>query len=71
MVIEGQRLKSRQEARRVNVSHRVEHGDRRRRRQARSAGLLGLLLTGRGVAVAAVLALLALGLAALFDRALG
>lgn len=49
----------------------VERGDDRRRAQVRSAGLLGLLLTGLGVAVAAVLAVLALGLAALFDRALG
>jgi hypothetical protein len=71
VVIEGQRLKSRQEARRVEVSETGERADHRWLPPLRSAGLLGLLLTGLGVAVAAVVGLVALGLAALIDQALG
>lgn len=39
--------------------------------RVRSAALLGLLLTGLGTAVAAVIGVLMLGLAALLDQALG
>jgi hypothetical protein len=71
VVIEGQRLKSRQEARRVEVSETVERGGRGGLAHLRAAGLLALLLMGLGVAVAAVVGLVALGLAALIDQALG
>ena len=55
----------------MQVKDRVERGDGRRGVQLRSAGLLALLLMGLGIAAAAVVGLVTLGLAALIDQALG
>jgi hypothetical protein len=54
----------------VKVSEDVERGDRRGHR-LRSGALLVALLTGLGVATAALIGVLALALAALMDQALG
>ena len=71
MVTEGPRLKSRREVAGVKVSEAVEQGDQQWWARVRSALLLGALLTGLGVAVAAVIGLVALAMAALVDQALG
>jgi hypothetical protein len=71
VVIGGRRLKSRQEARRVEVSEVAEAGDRRGWAWLRSAGTLALVLTGLGIAAAAVIGVLGLAVAALVDQALG
>jgi hypothetical protein len=71
VVIAGQRLKSREEAPLVEVPDAVERGDRRWTARLRAAGLLALLLTGLGVAAAAVIGATAIGIATLIDQALG
>jgi len=55
----------------VEVSEVVEWDRRPWWGRLRSAVLLGVLLAGLGLATAAVIGLLALALAALFDQALG
>ena len=49
----------------------AEPGDRPWWVRLRSAGLLAVLLTGLGVAVAAVIGAVAIAMAALIDQALG
>ncbi len=49
----------------------VERSDRPWWLRARAALFLGLFLTGLGIIAAAVIGVLALGVAALFDQALG
>jgi hypothetical protein len=55
----------------VEVSKAAEHDDRREWAMLRSAGMLALLLTGLGIAAAAVIGVLSLAVAALVDQALG
>jgi hypothetical protein len=55
----------------MRTSGVVERTDRPWWLRVRSAALLALLLTGLGIATAAVIGVLALGLGALLDNALG
>lgn len=55
----------------MEVRESVERGDRPLWTRLRSAGLLALLLTGLGVAAAAVVGAMAIAVATLVDQALG
>jgi len=55
----------------VQVSGAEQRGDHRWWARLRAGFLLALLLTGLGVAMAAVIGLAALGAAAVLDQALG
>ena len=55
----------------MEMTKAVEQDDRRWWHRLRSALALGFLLLALGVATAALLGVAALGLAELFDRALG
>ena len=55
----------------MEVSDPIERDQPRWWVRLRSAAVLALLLTALGVAVATVIGVLAIGVAALFDQALG
>ena len=55
----------------MQMTKAIEQDDRRWWHRVRSALALGLLVLGLGVATAALLGVVALSLAEIFDRALG